>query len=393
MAKKNTGIQVLQDPLHPTISSNQVDSSLAIFEILSEIGSAAPHLETMAKRLVDHAKALYSLKTIAFYWREESSVALTLLASSSKKITIKKPQLEVSAPSIAVNTAESGKPQFSDDESAFPVMVENRILGILHAISPQGKQISNQDRSSIQTLCIQVGLWFSKAQEMTKSGKSLNRLRSAHHISSVIQGSNPDESIGKAVHILQELHPDSKIAFLSAESKGNLRVKAYSGLTAHDTTTLRLKAGFGLAGLSAQKRKPMILHDTSEDSEHTGLVPDSRSILTAPVIFGDNLVGILNVENSQPNQFDDLDLEVLTVLADNIGAVLTNISLLNQVRDQVDQQRKLFEITDKLRSSIDRTAIMNTSVVELSKALNLHKVTLTLTSPSSETNSNEEVVS
>lgn len=390
MAKKNAGIQVLQEPLHPNQSPNEADPILVVFEISNRVGRAAPQLETMAKNLVDQVKSSFSLKTAMFYFRPDPSATLNLLASSARKMSVKKTQPETDTSSLVTNVAESGKPHYSEEENFFPVLFEDRPLGVLSTVSPAGKPISETQRSALLLLCSQAAIWFARATEMTKASQSLDRLRSAHHISSVIQGSNPDESIGKAVHILQELHPDSKIAFLSAEARGNLRVKAYSGLTAHETTTLRLKAGFGLAGACAQSRKAMVLKDAVENPESTGLSPDSRSILAAPVIYAGNLVGVLDVENPHPAKFDELDLEVLKVLADNIAAVLTNISLLSQVRNQVEQQRKLFDITDKLRGSVDRTAIMNASVAELSKALNLRKVTLTLTSPTSKTTPNEE---
>jgi GAF domain-containing protein len=393
LAKKNASIQVLQEPLNNKETSSQVDQSLAIFDVLSQVGVASPQIEVMAKILVDQLKTILSLKNVTLFLQEGISDGLTLLLSSSKKTSIKKSHSDFTLPPVVITVAATGKPQTEEGSTAIPLLLDHHSLGVLLAIPLQGKPITENALANLQLVCAHAAIWFAKAQEMTKTRQSLEQLRSAHHISSVIQGSNPDETIGKAVQILQELHSESKIAFLSAESKGNLRVKAYAGLTSHDTTTLRLKTGFGLAGLSAQKRKAMIQHDASELSDSQGLLPDSRSIMAAPVMFGGNLVGILNVENSQPNKFDDLDLEVLTVLADNIGAVLTNLSLLNQVRDQVEQQRKLFEITDKLRSSSDRSTIMNASVVELSKALNMRKVTLTLTSPSTEIFSSEEVLS
>jgi len=50
--------------------------------------------------------------------------------------------------------------------------------------------------------------------------------------------------------------------------------------------------------------------------------------------------------------------------------------LLDQVREQIDRQQKLFEVTNKIRRSVDIETIMQTSVSEICTALKISRASI-----------------
>ncbi|HRQ32959.1 MAG TPA: hypothetical protein PLM89_07635, partial [Anaerolineales bacterium] len=56
-------------------------------------------------------------------------------------------------------------------------------------------------------------------------------------------------------------------------------------------------------------------------------------------------------------------------LGGSLAAVIANARLLEQVRSQVERERVIFEITDKIRRTTDIQTILATTASELMRAL------------------------
>jgi GAF domain-containing protein len=104
--------------------------------------------------------------------------------------------------------------------------------------------------------------------------------------------------------------------------------------------------------------------------------PSNRSGLAAPISFGDEIFAILDIEHSKPEQYTDYDRELLQIFSLNIGSLLANIRLIDQVRAQVTRQEKLFEVTNKLRRSLDMGSILQISTDEIAKLTNASKASI-----------------
>jgi GAF domain-containing protein len=93
-------------------------------------------------------------------------------------------------------------------------------------------------------------------------------------------------------------------------------------------------------------------------------------------MFAEKVLGVINVESTDLARFDINDEEFVSTVATNMGSIISNITLVDQVRDQVSRQQKLLEITSKLRRSVDINTIMQTSVNEIASAMNIRKATI-----------------
>jgi serine phosphatase RsbU (regulator of sigma subunit) len=97
---------------------------------------------------------------------------------------------------------------------------------------------------------------------------------------------------------------------------------------------IELKLGEGIAGWVAQQRQPIIVADPARDSRFfsnidrkTGFV--TRNLMAVPVIYGDNLLGVIEAINSKTNpQFDHDDLEILESFAHLAAVAIVRSQLL-----------------------------------------------------------------
>jgi GAF domain-containing protein len=80
----------------------------------------------------------------------------------------------------------------------------------------------------------------------------------------------------------------------------------------------------GIIGRAAATREPQLVPDTAGDPDYVEYRPSTRSELAVPLLDGETLLGVLNVESDQLAAFDASDVEVLQGLADLAVVALKN---------------------------------------------------------------------
>lgn len=81
-----------------------------------------------------------------------------------------------------------------------------------------------------------------------------------------------------------------------------------------------------LVAQAARERKGIIVNDVHQDPNFlpNPLLPDTLSELAVPLIIGDSLVGVLDVQASELNRFSESDVVIQTTLASQIAVALEN---------------------------------------------------------------------
>jgi GAF domain-containing protein len=132
--------------------------------------------------------------------------------------------------------------------------------------------------------------------------------------------------------------------------------------------------GEGLTSIVIRSRQPLLLVD---DTENRARELGARSVgqlakswLGVPLIIGDEILGVLTVQDIEREYaFDEEDSRLLTTLASQVAVAIRNARLIGSIRKQADQQRLLFELTEKIRRSVDMDTILATTASELGKVL------------------------
>jgi len=86
--------------------------------------------------------------------------------------------------------------------------------------------------------------------------------------------------------------------------------------------------GSGVTGYVAATAKSYLCPDTAHDPLYLPGAEGARSSLTVPLIDHGQVIGTLNVENSQPHAFDDRDRRILEIYARSVASALHTLELL-----------------------------------------------------------------
>jgi sigma-B regulation protein RsbU (phosphoserine phosphatase) len=170
-----------------------------------------------------------------------------------------------------------------------------------------------------------------------------------------------------AVNGLQvTLGGDRVTIMLTDREKKMLEVKASTGY-AEDITTLQIPIGSGVTGWAATHRRPLRVRDVSEDARYIQVSSNTRSELAIPLIYRNELLGILNVESEQLDAYTQNDEEMLGTLGGSLAAIIANARLLEQIRVQAERERVIYEVTSKIRRSTDIQSILMTAASEITR--------------------------
>jgi GAF domain-containing protein len=97
----------------------------------------------------------------------------------------------------------------------------------------------------------------------------------------------------------------------------------------------RLKVGeTGIVGYVTATGRPRIALDTGADAVffNNPDLPDTRSELALPLLFGDAVIGALDVQSEYPNAFDQEDIRILGTLADQVSIAIQNARQYEETR-------------------------------------------------------------
>jgi diguanylate cyclase (GGDEF)-like protein len=89
----------------------------------------------------------------------------------------------------------------------------------------------------------------------------------------------------------------------------------------------------GLIGRCLRIRRGVVANDVHAEPDYrpTGETLAVRSELVVPLWVGDELWGVINLEETRPNAFDDDDLRLVETLADQVGSALRSAFLYEQL--------------------------------------------------------------
>ena len=264
-------------------------------------------------------------------------------------------------------------------ELVLPLIVRDELLGVLDVQSTEINAFLPEDLEILQIVADQLAAAILSANLYSDTQKNFNLQRALQNITIETAASGTlEELLHAAVEGLHSILPDTKISFYTLSRLNKLELQASSGYEGNNIIQATIDFSEGIIGASASQRTPILIKDTVTEQRHRTINENTRSDLAIPIIYKDQLFGILNFESDSVAAFNDNDKEIFTVWSNNIGAALSNLQLMSQIRSQVNKQRTINQISSSIHSSVDIGLILETSATEICKALGAKRASITI---------------
>src|SRR5579884_1887896 len=116
---------------------------------------------------------------------------------------------------------------------------------------------------------------------------------------------------------------------------------------------VRVKVGEGVTGVAAQRAEAVLVDDVESDPRYISAVPNVRSELAVPLIVKNRVIGVLDIESTQPAHFTEEHKRLLTLIASRMAVGIENARLYTRMTRQTKTLLLLNEIARELTSILN----------------------------------------
>lgn len=145
---------------------------------------------------------------------------------------------------------------------------------------------------------------------------------------------------------------DVGFLLLVDQDSGDLYLRAEKNIGEADARNFKVKMSDSIAGYVIQTGEPILLNQGSANIKvNTDLFV--KALINAPLISGDEVIGVLAVNNRENNAlFDGDDLRSIQALADWAAIAITNARLYQEAQRGLKSTRLINEISNSILSSL-----------------------------------------
>ena len=138
---------------------------------------------------------------------------------------------------------------------------------------------------------------------------------------------------------------------------------------------------------AARSRQGVIVNDVFADPDHfpNPLLPETRSEMAVPLIVGDQVIGVLDVQSERPYAFSQEDVQIQTTLAAQVAVAVQNArqyeqtqTALAETQRQARRMALLAQISEKITVADSLDEIYEIAANEATQLFPSDRVTLSL---------------
>ncbi|MBN8580708.1 MAG: GAF domain-containing protein [Anaerolineae bacterium] len=127
----------------------------------------------------------------------------------------------------------------------------------------------------------------------------------------------------------------------------------------------------GLVGRVARTKAAVFVSDTSQDPEWlpNPLLPDTKAEIAIPILLGEKLLGVLDMQDDVVGDIHPEDVEYLTAIANQTAIALQNARSLAQAQKRAEREELITSISQKIQQETTMENAMKVAVREVGRAL------------------------
>jgi diguanylate cyclase (GGDEF)-like protein/excisionase family DNA binding protein len=213
----------------------------------------------------------------------------------------------------------------------------------------------------------QLATWAAQLQSIQQLGARLSRLSTVAEIGT---------TIATELRQLIDYH-NVRVYRLYGDDLVPVAMQGQVGEYVDETPDqLRIKFGQGITGWVAQHRVAQLLDDADADSRTNTIAGTQEdldeSMLLAPMLFEDEVLGVLVLSKLGLRQFRADDLRLLVIYASFAAQAMANADATERLRDQsaaleqkVRSQRELLRLTEAILTTYEVSALLETTADRL----------------------------
>lgn len=332
-------------------------------EVASEI-TAVQNLDDLLNHTVNLVRERFGFYHAGIFLvddHREYAILKSATGEAGQKMLERRHKLKVGEQGIVGYVTDQGEPRIALDvgadavhfrnpllpstrsEMALPLKVGDRVIGALDVQSERGAAFDQEDVAVLQTLADQLAVAIENARLVERLEKALDET------STLVQ---------QQVQEAWSLTPKNR---RMAYEYDRLEVTPYHpSLPKHMLEKL-------------QEGHAVILEPEEAEWE------DSPARLIVPLMVRDQLIGVIGLEDDNPDRkWTPDEIAIVESTANQAALTLENARLLEDVRQRAQHEQLVSQISAKAQTSLNLETILRSTVADIGKALDATRVQIRL---------------
>ncbi len=279
---------------------------------------------------------------------------------------------------------------YTRSEMTLPLMVGDRLLGVLNVQSTEEAAFDQDDVRTLQGMADQVAIAIQNAQRMADEGALLEVTSPVYRTSRLLTTATTRTEVADAIIAsVRETGVDGCLVVkFEFSPTGEPEALLYLGVWRRDREP-QFQAGLRLPIAESPFPLEMVstlwtVADVNEDDrlprsarvvfQATG----ARALVNIPLRSGERVIGQVVVIRATPGPFNEAALRLYEVLSDQAAVALERAELLGKAQQRAERELQARRMIDHIRRAVDLEQALEIAAQELSQAMQVPHVSIDL---------------
>ena len=239
----------------------------------------------------------------------------------------------------------------AQSELAVPLIVKNKVIGIIDIQSEETAFFTQEHRRLLELTASRMGVAIENARLYTRVSRQAQTLTVLGEISREITSIlDPDDLLERVGQLLKRVIDFQMFSILLWNERTKLFEHRFS--SRYGERVVREHAvplGHGLIGIAASSREPVLAPDVRKDHRYINANHETRSELAAPLIYKGNVIGVIDLEHTRVNYYNDDHQRTLTTLAAQLAISIANARLYQRISEEEQRMERDLEMAREVQ--------------------------------------------
>ena len=347
MVDKNSSL--MSSAVQQPIVSSKVDSYL--LEVADAVNTTLD-LNTLLQRVAEMLKRFIDYDIFAILLLNERTQELRVRFQVGHPPEVAERMRIRVGEGVTGRAAETRKPVLVNDvtyeqnfisstpgvrsELAVPLIAKNKVIGVIDVEAPQPGAFTEEHKRLLTLFASRIAVGIENARLYTRVSRQARQLTLLTEISRELTSIlNVDELLKRIAELVTRIIDYQMFSILLLDKTGTLLQHRFS-LRFKENVQLKheIPLGVGLVGYAAQHGQPVLVPDVSKDPRYIKANPETRSELCIPLIYKDNVIGVLDIEHTRKGYFTDDHVRIMTTMAAQVAIAIENATLYERIARQ-----------------------------------------------------------
>ncbi|MGD0445811.1 MAG: SpoIIE family protein phosphatase [Edaphobacter sp.] len=236
-------------------------------------------------------------------------------------------------------------------ELAVPLIIKNKVIGVIDIQSEQIGYFTLEHQRLLELVASRMAIAVENARLYTRVSRQAQTLGVLNEISREITSIlDPNDLLERIAHLLKRVIDFQMFSILLWNDGSQHFEHTFSSRFGERVLRERTIAlGQGLVGTAAQLREPVLAPDVRKDRRYIEANPEVRSELAVPLVYKGEVIGVLDLEHTRVNYYNEDHQRTLSTLASQIAISIANARLYQRIHEEEQRMERDLEMARQVQ--------------------------------------------